>query len=124
MNGCSAGSDAEPCEPSAGTSCTESSGCPSRSGCRSTMPSNVSRARRADVGSMARGQSFSATSQTVIGAPWGSEWSATKIGSHSTCGRVWARWRSSIRLTPNATAAPATNAVVNTVTLEGRCRRG
>ena len=103
-------------------SCTASSGCPSRTACRSTKPSNESPARRADDGSMALGQSLSATSHTVTDAPWGSGRSATKIGSHSTCGRRCARCTSSTRFTPTAAAAPAMNAAANTVKDFGRWR--
>ena len=69
---------------------------------------------------MAFGQSLRATSQTVTGAPCGRGRSATKIGSHSTCGRRWASWTSSTRFTPTAAAAPAMNAAANTVNDFGR----
>ena len=49
-------------------------------------PAKESDTRIAVDGSIALGQSRSATSQTVTGAPWGSGRRATKIGSHSTCG--------------------------------------
>ena len=86
------------------------------------MPSKESCGPRAVLGSMARGQSRRATSHTVTAEPWGSECSATKIGSHSTCGLLWASWLSSARLMPNAAAAPATKAEANTVMVEGRWR--
>ena len=69
-----------------GSNCTESRGWPSRSGIFSCMPSNESSTRMAVVGSIAFGQFRRATSQTVIGAPEGSDRIAMKIGSDSTTG--------------------------------------
>ena len=75
----------------------------------------MSLARRAEAGIIAFGQSRRATSQTVTGAPWGSDRSATKIASLSTRGFDCASLTSSARLTPTAAAAPATNAAAKTV---------
>ena len=106
------------------SNCTVRSGWPSRSGCLSRQPSNGSFTLTAADGIIALGQSRRATSQTVTGTPCGSDRSATKIGSHSTCGLAWARWTSSARLIPTAAAAPATKAAINTVAERGRWRRG
>jgi len=72
---------------------------------------------------MAFGQSRRATSHTVTAAPCGNDRSATKIDSLSTRGFDWARRTSSVRLTPTAAAAPATNAATKTVRARGLCDR-
>ena len=107
----------------AGASWIDNRGCPSRSGCFSTWPLNVSLARRAEAGIIAFGQSRRATSQTVTAAPCGSDRSATKIASLSTRGFDCASRTSSARLTPTAAAAPATNAAAKTVMARGLCDR-
>ena len=56
----------------------------------------------------------------MTGEPFGSDRSATKMDSLSTCGTFCAIWTSRARFTPTAAAAPARKAAAKTVLAFGR----